>query len=210
LTAAVAGSPGIRRITVTEWLADRQGHFAGSLTSRQEDALVGVLVHRLFRRETLQREYRPSIAVTRGQPSLFDVEPAAAAAASQEPAVRDILERLVTAVERGRVPQIGDVLDRAAQVWTRLRARPDVADLLIQADEAHAEVPFSMRLEAPGGPVVLRGTIDCLVRTGEALTVLEFKTGRPQPLHEEQLAIYVQAARQLFPRLTVQGRLIYA
>ena len=34
----------------------------------------------------------------------------------------------------------------------------------------------------------------------------EFKTGRPHPEHEQQLAIYVEAARALFPGARVAGR----
>jgi hypothetical protein len=42
------------------------------------------------------------------------------------------------------------------------------------------------------------------------VTVLELKTGRPAPEHERQLAIYLTAARALFPGTPVEGRLVYA
>jgi hypothetical protein len=42
------------------------------------------------------------------------------------------------------------------------------------------------------------------------IQVLEFKTGRRTARHEQQLAIYVDAARALFPDKLVEGKLIYA
>jgi RecB family exonuclease len=71
------------------------------------------------------------------------------------------------------------------------------------------EVPFSWR--APTDPRIVRGTIDCLAedRTG-VIRVLEFKTGQPSRAHEAQLAVYVAAARALFPEARVEGQVIYA
>ena len=39
--------------------------------------------------------------------------------------------------------------------------------------------------------------------------MVEFKTGAARPEHESQLAIYVEAARALFPERPVAGRLLY-
>jgi RecB family endonuclease NucS len=39
--------------------------------------------------------------------------------------------------------------------------------------------------------------------------VVEIKTGRAWPEHQAQLAVYVEAARALFPGSEVEGRLIY-
>ena len=59
--------------------------------------------------------------------------------------------------------------------------------------------------------IILRGTFDCLVRRHDGgVTVLELKTGKPMPEHDEQLATYLAAARALFPGAPVQGTLIYA
>ena len=63
-----------------------------------------------------------------------------------------------------------------------------------------------MRLDG----VMLRGTIDCLIRTAsDRVTVLEFKTGRPRDDHRVQLDLYRQAAERLFPGLSVDTRLVY-
>jgi hypothetical protein len=39
--------------------------------------------------------------------------------------------------------------------------------------------------------------------------VLEFKTGRHRAAHDRQLALYVEAARRLFPGAAVAGYVIY-
>jgi RecB family exonuclease len=57
---------------------------------------------------------------------------------------------------------------------------------------------------------VLRGTIDCLVRSGDGrITVLEFKTGRPRREHDQQTQIYRRAAEGLFPGAPVDARVVY-
>ena len=57
----------------------------------------------------------------------------------------------------------------------------------------------------------MRGAIDLVVQHGDGrIEVLEFKTGHPHPGHERQLALYVAAARALFPGANVTGRVIYA
>ena len=64
-----------------------------------------------------------------------------------------------------------------------------------------------MRLDG----VVLRGTIDCLIRTAsDRMMVLEFKTGRPRGDHRVQLDLYRQAAERLFPALSVDTQLVYS
>jgi len=57
---------------------------------------------------------------------------------------------------------------------------------------------------------IVRGTIDCLARTGtDEITVLEFKTGRPRPWHQEQLHVYRKAAQALFPADQVIAEVVY-
>ena len=57
---------------------------------------------------------------------------------------------------------------------------------------------------------IVRGAIDVLVQYGDGrIEVLEFKTGHPQSGHERQLALYVAAARAMFPGANVAGRVIY-
>jgi len=61
-----------------------------------------------------------------------------------------------------------------------------------------------------GGHVIVRGTIDALVRQSDGgVVVVEFKTGAPHVDHSEQLEMYVEAARAMFPGVAVTGRLIY-
>jgi RecB family endonuclease NucS len=61
-----------------------------------------------------------------------------------------------------------------------------------------------------GGHLIVRGTIDALIRQSDgAIVVVEFKTGAPHVDHIEQLEMYVEAARAMFPRAAVTGRLIY-
>jgi hypothetical protein len=39
--------------------------------------------------------------------------------------------------------------------------------------------------------------------------VIEFKTGRPAPSHQQQLDVYVEAVRGMFSGVPVDGHLIY-
>jgi ATP-dependent exoDNAse (exonuclease V) beta subunit len=67
-------------------------------------------------------------------------------------------------------------------------------------------MPFTMRLDG----VVLRGTIDCLIRTAPGrMTVLEFKTGRQHDDHRVQVDLYRRAAERLFPGVTIDAHLVY-
>ncbi|MEO2195395.1 MAG: PD-(D/E)XK nuclease family protein, partial [bacterium] len=129
---------------------------------------------------------------------------------------------LMTREERARSDSRGLVLDAAA-VFRRALSRPQVTELL-QGD-CLFEVPFSMRRDdlaqdedlgraqdddVGGGPVVLRGTIDCLLRREDGrLTVIELKTGAARPHHERQLSLYLDAARALFPETSVDGTVVY-
>ena len=83
-------------------------------------------------------------------------------------------------------------------------AQPGVRSA-IEAGTPLFEVPFSLRDSA--GQIV-RGSIDCLVM-GEQVTVLEFKTGAPQPEHRQQLELYVQAVTAMVPQRKVEGLLVY-
>jgi RecB family exonuclease len=101
----------------------------------------------------------------------------------------------------------GEVIDRAVAVLQSIRAQPHVARLLTDG-QALYEVPFSM--VSSDGSRVLRGAIDCMVcRPDGSITVLEFKTGVPQPAHDVQLREYVRAAQAMYPAAQVEGHLIY-
>jgi ATP-dependent exoDNAse (exonuclease V) beta subunit len=97
------------------------------------------------------------------------------------------------------------VVARAAELYMRAREHPHVAAIYGSPEVWH-EVPFST---ADGGRLV-RGTIDCIARTGPGeMTVLEFKTGRPRDWHEAQLRLYRQAVERLFPGGQVRAELVY-
>jgi ATP-dependent exoDNAse (exonuclease V) beta subunit len=99
------------------------------------------------------------------------------------------------------------LIARGAELAIRLRRNPELSALLASG-RAYYEVPFSTRVDER---TILRGSIDCLVRTPDGrTTVVELKTGGRRPEHEAQLAIYVDAARAMFTADTVTGMLVYA
>ena len=101
-----------------------------------------------------------------------------------------------------------DVLvDRAAAAYRAFSAHRGLRAIYLSGDAFH-EVPFSLAVDGR----VVRGTIDCLVRRpeGGAVTVLEFKTGRPRPDHRAQVDVYRLAAQALFPGTNVVARLVYS
>jgi len=97
-------------------------------------------------------------------------------------------------------------LDEAVAVYRAICHRPDLRALYAAGERFH-EVPFTMRADG----MLLRGTIDCLIRTGpHRITLLEFKTGRPRDEHRLQLDLYRRAAERLFPDSAIDTRLVYA
>ena len=76
---------------------------------------------------------------------------------------------------------------------------------LLGTGEPFFEVPFSICEDG----VVIRGSIDCLIRSAAQIHVIEFKTGSSAPEHEIQRDVYVRAAQAMFPNLPVEGHLIY-
>jgi ATP-dependent helicase/nuclease subunit A len=176
----------VERVSVTEWLG--RGEPAPPVRSRgdQADSVVGTLVHRLFRHSAW-------ISSLSGPAAL------AFAASLLDP------EELASGEDPGRT--VSDALD----AWRRLNTRPEVSALLA-AGRPLFEVPFSLHSHAPGAPPILRGSIDCVVLAPDgAVTVLEFKTGGRHAVHQQQLDVYVEAARLLFPAAggRVEGRLVY-
>jgi len=116
--------------------------------------------------------------------------------------------RELLAQESATEPAVLDeAAERAARIYAAVRGRRDVLALL--NGDCLFEVPFSIRLE--DSPTIVRGTIDCLIRDGDRrLIVAEFKTGERRPEDQAQLALYIKAARVLFPSASVEGQLIYA
>jgi ATP-dependent helicase/nuclease subunit A len=144
------------------------------------DRLVGTLVHRLLDRHGL--------------------DPAIDAAG--------VLHSLLSLIEPSELVDVIDLEDLARRTAAAYRAtcgRADVQALCASGERLH-EVPFTMNTDQG----IVRGTIDCLVRRGDgAITILEFKTGRPRPEHQQQLELYAQAAKRLFPGAVVDGLLVY-
>ena len=172
----------VRRMSVTRWLArdEDERSRAGSA-----HVLVGTLVHRLFQFSHMLGD------------------------APAEPAALSFARQLLRPEELAETEAPDPVAAAAVDAWQRMRARSDVTALLTAGTRLH-EVPFSMLLADEGTPVILRGTIDCLIRRPEgSLTVVEFKTGRPRPSHQRQLDLYVAAARAVFPGAAVDGALVY-
>ena len=180
---------GTLRVPVTRWLVDPD---AIGQPEPARDPIVGTLVHRLF--------------------SFLD----GSTGPIEEPGLADA-RALLAPAERALIVDVDATVQAAVDLWRTMRLREDVA-LLMSSGKRLYEVPFSMRLsdratgvDSSSGAVVLRGTIDCLVVGPDGtVVVVEFKTGHPRVSHQQQLDIYVDAARLLFPGASVSGQLIYA
>jgi ATP-dependent exoDNAse (exonuclease V) beta subunit len=99
-----------------------------------------------------------------------------------------------------------ELADEVLGAYRAICRRPEVRAIYLAGDRLH-EVPFTMHLEG----VLLRGTIDCIVRDeAGGITLLEFKTGRPRDEHQVQLELYRTAASRLFPGSPIDARLVYA
>ena len=182
---AFRASSSSRRVSVTQLLEGPEDSHRNAEGASPDAALTGTLVHRLLQ--------------------------AASRSASAGPVdTRASAQAMLRADERFATADIGRVIDIAVEIWERVRQRDDVATLLASS-EVLAEVPFSLQVEMGGGLVTVRGTIDCLAVSPDGLvTVLELKTGGAREVHERQLALYVRAARALFPAKPVRGLLVYA
>ncbi|CAN5804692.1 UvrD-helicase domain-containing protein [soil metagenome] len=173
----------IRRLSVTEWLRLDDPDQRGGRGGAPDAALVGTLVHRLFQ------------AVSRGLAADADLH--------------RVARSLLRPEERAASQDAETTVREAVTIWTAVAARAEVLRLLASADVL-AEVPFSLRIEEEGRPLILRGTIDGLAIAADgSVAVVEFKTGQPRGSHQEQLDLYVMAARALFPGRMIEGLLIY-
>lgn len=126
---------------------------------------------------------------------------------------RERVSRLLRSHERALVDDVDALIDRAVNAHLAILARRDIADLFGAPDDVpgarrYHEVPFSL---LRGDGTIVRGAIDLMVEHPDGhIEVLEFKTGSPRAEHDLQLAVYLEAARALFPNVTVAGRLVYA
>jgi ATP-dependent helicase/nuclease subunit A len=138
------------------------------------ERLIGTLVHRLFQR-------RPA----------GDLDAVALAAE---------VRRLCQPEELVDVASPDDLAAEAAALYARFRDREDVRAVLASGECWH-EVPFSYA--PPDRPeAIVRGVVDCLVvAPGGRVTVVELKTGRPKPEHEQQAALYARAMAAVLGRM---------
>jgi ATP-dependent exoDNAse (exonuclease V) beta subunit len=109
--------------------------------------------------------------------------------------------------ERAVVGDLDGLVDRAVSAFAAIVSSPEVAEIFRSGTRRFHELPFSLRRD---DGTVVRGAIDVLVQYGDGrIEVLEFKTGHPHAGHERQLALYVAAARAMFPGANVAGRVVY-
>jgi ATP-dependent exoDNAse (exonuclease V) beta subunit len=120
-------------------------------------------------------------------------------------AVREVALRLIRAEELDHPDNALQIAEAAVDAYQSACARDDVR-ALYQSGRALHEVPFTMSLNGR----IVRGTIDCLVESAPGVfTVLEFKTGRERPEDEQQVQMYLQALRQVFPEAAIDARVVY-
>lgn len=117
---------------------------------------------------------------------------------------RRVVRALLRPEELVEVDTFDDLVLEVVRLYRYVCQQADIR-AWYQEGECYAEVAFSF--EDQGRWV--RGTIDCLVQLDRHLVVLEFKTGRPRPEHQDQLELYCRAAGQVFPTCRVDGRLVY-
>ena len=111
---------------------------------------------------------------------------------------------LLHAHERALVDDVDRLIERAREGFAAIAADPKLA----APRSVIREVPFSFRRD---DGTIVRGAIDAIVEHPDGrIEVIEFKTGQRRREHDDQLAIYVAAARVLFPKRNISGRLIYA
>jgi ATP-dependent exoDNAse (exonuclease V) beta subunit len=114
---------------------------------------------------------------------------------------------LLRSNERAVVGDLDGLIDRAVAAFDAIVSSPEVSAIFRSDARRFHELPFSLRRD---DGTVVRGAIDVLVQYGDGrIEVLEFKTGQPHAGHEQQLALYVAAARGMFPGANVAGRVIY-
>jgi ATP-dependent exoDNAse (exonuclease V) beta subunit len=179
-----AADPGRVRVPATR-AKEEDAPAAGVGDDARSSRVLGRIIHRLFER---------------AEQFVDPVDPAD---------VVDLAARLVRPEEQAAAGRPETLSTAAAQAFMSARGRPDVRRALEGAERFH-EVPFSLLTHEGGAARIVRGTIDCLVRKSNGtLLVVELKTGRRQPAHDDQLAIYVRAARALYPDTPVEGVVLY-
>ena len=173
------------RVAVTSVLARAASKRRRNQIDTSSRSLTGTLVHRLFER------FGTSLAGDNGVET-----------------VADELARLIRDEETVEAGDVEQVFEHARRAYLALCGQPVLSQAL-DSGEALFEVPFSVR--PASSQRILRGTFDCLIqRRDGGITVLELKTGKPAREHDQQLEMYVTAARAMFPGTSVEGKLVYA
>jgi ATP-dependent helicase/nuclease subunit A len=173
------------RVAVTKGLAPAVVKRRRNQMDSTSRSLTGTLVHRLFER------FGTSLA-----------------GASEPHAIADELARLIRDDETVEAGDVQQVFERARTAYLALCGQRALTQAL-ESGDALFEVPFSVR--PASAQTIFRGTFDCLIqRRDGGVTVLELKTGARAPEHDQQLEIYLTAARAMFPGTPVEGRLVYA
>jgi ATP-dependent helicase/nuclease subunit A len=119
-------------------------------------------------------------------------------------ALEALAERLLRGDDRrGADPS---ALAAAAARLVRGMAENAAAKAALTGRRRWHEVPLVLHQDG----VRWRGAADAIVEHEDGqVEVVEFKTGKPDPAHELQLALYLTAVRALLPGADVVGRLVY-
>src|SRR5688572_26598703 len=173
------------RVAVTDGLAPALQTRRRNQIETSGHSLTGTLVHRLFER------FGTSLANDVGGETIVDE-----------------LGRLIRDEELVEAGDAAPVFEQARRAYLAL-CRDQVLLHALDCGDALFEVPFSVR--AASSQLILRGTFDCLIqRRDGGITIVELKTGKPAPEHDQQLGVYLTAARAMFPGVPVEGKLVYA
>ena len=156
-------------------------------TGDGSDRLRGTLVHRLLQRLGIVDDGRPLEG-----------------GLHMDEWLRAMVVRVARHDERHEVAAPG-LIDDVVAMFRAVCRRQDVRDVYT-AGEAFHEVPFTLLSDGR----IVRGTIDCLIRSADIVTVLEFKTGRRRRGHDAQVDLYRRAAQAIFPDARIDARVIYA
>lgn len=114
--------------------------------------------------------------------------------------------------------EAADLTPIADIVW--FAATPEGLELAAHADRCRREAPFTFALPVAQGSerTIIRGIIDCLIETDDALVILDYKTDRVRDEDDyqnrlrgytRQLQLYAWAAAEIFARPVAAARLIY-
>ena len=209
-------------------------HGCARAAALREETGSDPIDHRQFRAARAIRLPLPRVAVTaslavprwrrrrRNQIDDRQPEPRRHAGAPAVRAVRDdartawpAVRRLPTSLracfrdeESVEAGDLEEVFRRRSRAYLALCAQPACRQAL---DAGERALRGAFLGAARGAQTILRGTFDCLVKRRDGgVTVLELKTGKPAPEHEQQLSTYLTAARALFPGTPVEGKLVYA